>query len=176
MPHGNTLVDHENIDLVKHGGMSGIKGVSSINLTSADSADRGLHGFHRVYLDGRTMRAQKIHITQVKSVLCIPGRMIARHIQRFKIVIISFNLRQIEDSKPHCRENLLDFSLQALDGMLVAQGIGKTWTGHIDPSLTALSTGFLCVGETCFQIHLYKVTQLIHGLSKCRALFLRELP
>ena len=71
--------------------------------------------FHGMHIHGCAVRSQQHGFIEIKSVLGIARRMISGHVQGFKVVVIRFDLRQVEYLEAHAHKDLLDFSLQPFD-------------------------------------------------------------
>ena len=142
------------------------KGSLRYTLPDADGSNRRLHRFHGMHIHGCAVCAKQHGIVEIKRVLRIARRMIARHVQGFEIVVIRLDLRQVENLESHAHKDLLDFRLQPFDRVRASQSEREIPAGHVDLLLPGGQFGFLGCGEPLLKLFFNHGAQLIHRLAE----------
>ena len=105
---GYVFIDHQTLDLMKHGGVGDIR-ITAVNFSRSDDAERRLLVFHDVNLHRRGVRPQNHILFNIKGVLHIAGGVILGDIQGFKIIIIGFDFGSFFDLESQTVKNGGDF-------------------------------------------------------------------
>ena len=108
--HSDALVHVQSFNLVKGGIMRGIGGVTAIHAARHNDAHRRLLLLHHTNLHTGSVRSQQRPTISgdVKSILCIAGRMISGCVEGIETVIFILHLRTIGNHKAKLAKALDD--------------------------------------------------------------------
>ena len=123
------LADDKPFDLLKHRRVRQVEIVAAVHLARHDDPHRRLVLLHvadlhrrrmRAKQRGRPIRGRRTLPDEVKRVLHVAGRMLRRHIERFEIVVVVFDLGTLEHLIAHAREDRLDLFAHDCQRMAMA--------------------------------------------------------
>ena len=143
--HGDALIDDKPLDLMEDGGVGGIDGIAAVHAAGRDDADGRLSLLHGADLHRGGLGAQQHLIGDIKGILRIPGGVVRRQVERFKVVVIQLDLRAGDDIKAHAEEDLLDLIQDEIKGMAVALPDRRAGQGDIDGLFFELLLGQGCL-------------------------------
>ena len=124
---------------MKHGSVSLVI-IRAIHTAGANDAHRRTCFFHRADLHGAGVRAKHMRraiialgTVHIECVHFRPRRVVARNIQRIKIIPIGINTRTLGHTKTHVGENCGDLLGYLGNRMNCALSASAGWEGHIQP-------------------------------------------
>ncbi len=138
----NPFVHNQPFNLVEQRGMGGIHRVRTVNPPGGNNADGRLLLFHHAHLHGRRLRAQQDLVVDVERVLCVTRRMVFRHIQRFKVIVVILHFRPADNVEAHSYEDFLDFVQLAAQRVLVPDLVAFPRQGNVNFFLFQPMGGF----------------------------------
>ena len=117
----DALADDQAFDLREHRRVRQVEVVAAVDAARRDEPHRRLVRLHVADLHRRGVRAQQRApvvgrprvdpapaIGEVERVLHVARGCSARHVERFEVVVVVFDLRAFEDLEAHAREDGLD--------------------------------------------------------------------
>ena len=129
--HRNIFIDHKPFKLVEHRRMCAVA-VVAINSARRDDLYRRLHVFHASNLNRRGLRAKQNVVGYEKGVLHIARRVIFWNVKSFKVVIIGFDLRTLDNLKPHRNADVNQFVEHSGRWMKRAFFVKFSWLSDVD--------------------------------------------
>ena len=123
----DVLADDEPFDLREHRRVREVEVVAAIDAAGRDQPDRRLVLLHVADLHPRRVRPQqrrrrarsRAHRRgEVQRVLHVARGMLGRHVERFEVVVVVFELGAFDDEEPEARED--GFDALAQDGQRMA--------------------------------------------------------
>ena len=86
--------------------MRGVDLVGAVDAPRADYAYRQVARFHRAYLRGGRLRAQKEVFAEIEGVLHVARRMVGGDVERLEVIVIRLDLGTVDDVEAHRAENV----------------------------------------------------------------------
>ena len=112
------LVHHKPLNLVEDRRVRGVHGVGAVDPARHNHADGQLALQHGAHLHRGGLGAQQDVVGDVKGVLRVARRMVARNVEHLKVVTVVFHLGPVHDLVAHAHKNLLDFVEHQVQGVL----------------------------------------------------------
>ena len=129
--HADALVYDKPLDLVEQRGVGRVDRVRAVHTAGRNDADRRLFLLHDAHLHARGLRAEHHVIRNIEGVLRVARRMVLRDIQRFKIVVVKFDLRAFRDREAQTDKDFLQFVEHDIQRMLFADDDLFAGQGHV---------------------------------------------
>ena len=111
---------------------------------------------------------------EVQRVLHVARRMLRRHVERFEVVIVVFELGALDDEEPESRED--GFDALAEDGERMAVADPRAASGQRDVDGTCRGTSGADGRQFRFELFLDANLELVDLLSEPRTVLRRGLP
>ena len=124
--HRDPFVHVQALALVEGEGVGGVGVLVAVGASRHDHPHRGLLLFHDPDLHRRGMGPQHDVAAEVEGVLGIPGRVVARDVQRFEVVVVPLHLGTVHHRETHVPEDLGDFLADQGQGMLASHWRGAS--------------------------------------------------
>ena len=130
--HGDSLIHHQALDLVKEGRVGGVHRVGTVHPARGDDADGRLLFFHGADLHRGGLGAEKNVVVDIEGVLGVPGWVVLRNIERLEVIIVALHLRALNHVEAHSQENFLELVEHDGQRMLIAQFVPLARHRHVD--------------------------------------------
>ena len=128
-------------------------------------------------LDRTCMSAKQDFFGNVESILHVTCWVILRQIHTFKVIVVCFNFKTINNLEAHPQENIFDFFSYLAKNMTVTKVYLATWKGYVKTFRVKLGLNFSCFNNfSCFvKSFSQNVTNFVDHFTNCRAFFTRKV-
>ena len=134
------LVDNKSLYLVEKRRMCSVNCVGTVNTAGRDYSDRRLSLLHGTYLYAGGLSSENHIVVDVESILCISCRVMLRHIERLKAVMVGLDLGAVNNIKAHAKEYFLYFFKHCCEGVKSANFGSLAGESNVD----GLRSHFIC--------------------------------
>ena len=113
----------------------------------------------------------------IESILHVTRWMVLRQVHTFKVIVICFNFKTINDLEAHPQENVFDFLSCLAKNMTVTKFDLASWKSYVKTFRVKLCLNFSCFNNfSCFvKSFSQNVTNFVDHFTNFRAFFIRKV-